>query len=828
MLWPTPADYVQAVGGYPDVCLLDPLLKGGKSKKNSTNQLLVYTGGFSTVFPIDIAHSKYALRCWNKDIGDSKNRYEKIDRYLKQVNLPYFVDFEYVQEGILINGKKWPITRMEWTDGDLLRAFVDQNLNDTGIFAIVADEFRKMFECLHVNQISHGDLQDGNILLTRNGKNITIKLIDYDSLFVPNLQGQKSPTPGLPEYQHPLRTDQCNEKMDYFSELVIYLSFLSLSERPELWDKFKDKTEKGLLFTKEDFKNPNQSEIFQELNKLSSEIRQLATTLKDYCGKTSIDQLHPLEDILPMPDVNSHTDSGFILLSNKQYTEALIEFQKAVSIDCNYKRAIYGFGLANLHTKRFTEAIVAFGYAISQDPDYKEAHYGLGLTHFKLGEINKANSAISDALRIDPHYQPAKQLLKTIKTSEVTSIHASTDANSTQEQDSTDQPTHTKPAHTLSSKPPFKIKEYSIGLLALVSVCCIIAFVFQMDKKNSALLEIDRLKLSQKNQSTEIQQLTASVETSKKNQRTLTNENNKLKSQLSEKNAEIKRLTSTFRSIRNSDNQSVLQDTRISSPRINNNLRMVLIPAGEFRMGSSATDQNAFRDERPEHSVYLDAFYIDIYEVTNSEYKKFIDSHQNWRKDLILRKYHDGKYLHHWNGNNYPIGKGNHPIVYVSWYAAMAYANWKGKRLPTEAEWEKAARGRMNNQSINLPQTSDVNYNFLVGSTTAVGKYASNPYGLYDLYGNVSEYCLDDYNGSFYTISPELNPISGGSINSIVKNYRNIVTGRVVRGGSWASSKNGIRVTFRIVTNSPDCTSPTIGFRCVKPVKHEPASNRLH
>ena len=106
MLWPTPADYVQAVSGYPDVCLLDPKLKGGKLKKNPMNQLLVYTGGFSTVFPIEVVHNKHALRCWNKDIGDSKNRYEKINDYLKQVNLPYFVDFEYVTDGILINGKK--------------------------------------------------------------------------------------------------------------------------------------------------------------------------------------------------------------------------------------------------------------------------------------------------------------------------------------------------------------------------------------------------------------------------------------------------------------------------------------------------------------------------------------------------------------------------------------------------------------------------------------------------------------------------------------------------------------------------------------------------
>ena len=137
MLWPTPADYAQAVGGYPDVCLLDPKLRGGKPKKTPTNQLLVYTGGFSTVFPIEISHNNHALRCWNKDIGDSKNRYEKIGDYLKQVRLPYFVDFKYVPEGILINGKKWPITRMEWADGESLRDFIEHNLHDPNIFTVL-------------------------------------------------------------------------------------------------------------------------------------------------------------------------------------------------------------------------------------------------------------------------------------------------------------------------------------------------------------------------------------------------------------------------------------------------------------------------------------------------------------------------------------------------------------------------------------------------------------------------------------------------------------------------------------------------------------------
>ncbi|MCG9132820.1 tetratricopeptide repeat protein [Candidatus Poribacteria bacterium] len=417
MLWPTPADYAQAVCGYPDVSLLYPKLRMGKPLRSSTNQLLVYSGGFSTVFPIKVATDTYALRCWTRDIGDAKNRYEKIDAYLKQVRLPYFVDFEYVSDGILINGKKYPITRMEWANGELLRDFIEQNLQNATVFETVADEFQKMVAALHTHRISHGDLQNGNILLKRKGADVEIKLIDYDSLFVPALRGQSSPTPGLPEYQHPARGTLANEKVDYFSELVIYLSFLSLSEKPNLWVQFGDanRVNDGLLFSKADFENPNQSAIFQEFEKLSPDIQHLAATLKYFCAKTSIDQLEPLEAVLPQPDANEYTSRGFSFLNNSQYDEALAEFDKAIALDPNYKNARYGIGLVYLHNQQYTDAIHKLEQLIRDEPNHKEAHHTLGLAYFKSGENNKATAAANAALRIDPYYQDARQLLDAIQ-----------------------------------------------------------------------------------------------------------------------------------------------------------------------------------------------------------------------------------------------------------------------------------------------------------------------------------------------------------------------------------------------------------------------------
>lgn len=245
---------------------------------------------------------------------------------------------------------------------------------------------------------------------------------------------------------------------------------------------------------------------------------------------------------------------------------------------------------------------------------------------------------------------------------------------------------------------------------------------------------------------------------------------------------------------------------------------MVLIPAGEFQMGSN--DKDAEDDEKPRHTVYLDAFHIDRYEVTNAQYKMFVDANPQWEKDRIPEKYHDGDYLKHWKGNNYPLGKDNHSVVYVSWYAAMAYAEWSGKRLPTEAEWEKAARGSLISKKYawgNLLDSGKASYGENIGNTTPVGTFPANGYGLYDMVGNVWEWCLDEYNADFYSVSPRHNPIAGGTVDAILSDWTNVRSVRVLRGGSWASNAKFVRVSDR-TGFTPRITNKARGFRCVKPV----------
>ena len=234
--------------------------------------------------------------------------------------------------------------------------------------------------------------------------------------------------------------------------------------------------------------------------------------------------------------------------------------------------------------------------------------------------------------------------------------------------------------------------------------------------------------------------------------------------------------------------------------------------------------EKGYDQEKPVHTVYVDAFYIDTYEVTNADYTAFLNAKgkhaesvdawldiEDWyvRIELVNGVYRA------------KAGYENHPVVNVSWYGAMAYAKWVRKRLPTEAEWEKAARGGL--VGLNYPWGNSIdfnraNYEEHIRDTTAVGKYPANGYGLYDMCGNVWEWCLDEYDADFYTRSPSQNPVSGAnSIDWIVDNYTGIKGSRVLRGGSWLSKAQDVRVTTR-GSLTPGSTGRGSGFRCAKSV----------
>ncbi|MCZ6679468.1 MAG: formylglycine-generating enzyme family protein [Candidatus Poribacteria bacterium] len=239
-----------------------------------------------------------------------------------------------------------------------------------------------------------------------------------------------------------------------------------------------------------------------------------------------------------------------------------------------------------------------------------------------------------------------------------------------------------------------------------------------------------------------------------------------------------------------------------SAPQID--AEMVLIPAGEFQMGSGA----GAPDEQPVHAVYLDVFYIDRHEVTVGQYRQFVNATEHPPPD--------------WGEVARYSETDQHPIVFVSWYDAMAYAKWAGKTLPTEAQWEYAARGGLTGQTYpwgdDPCDATKANYeDSELGKTMPVGSYPENGYGLQDMVGNVWEWCMDEYVPYFYATSPKDNPVSGGQIALLDDSFKNVETRRVVRGGGWDAVSRRLRVAHRD-GNGPRGKVDSLGFRCARRV----------
>jgi formylglycine-generating enzyme len=257
---------------------------------------------------------------------------------------------------------------------------------------------------------------------------------------------------------------------------------------------------------------------------------------------------------------------------------------------------------------------------------------------------------------------------------------------------------------------------------------------------------------------------------------------------------------------------------------------MALINGATFEMGTEASGiprlqqvfgikrADLFSAEVPRHAVTIDSFYLDRYEVTNGRFKKFLDRNPQWRRDRIPARYHNGNYLKHWDGDSYPKGKADHPVAEVSWYAAVAYCRWAGKRLPTEAEWEYAARGGLSGKAFPWGDepVDKTRANYVgsgIGGTTPVGSYPANGYGLFDMAGNVWEFMADEWGP--YTSSPQTNPVAGGNF-FLDDKYLTINTRRVIRGGSFGGAPVNLRVTYRD-SHPPDGARDFVGFRCAEP-----------
>lgn len=293
--YPSRTDIVTAMRN-PKVSFKANELIGGTTIQNGS-RVIQYSGGYTTVFPFNRSNAqKVAVRCWIADIGDAKKRSQKISAYISALNNPYFCEFKYLENALLINGHIYPIVLMDWVEGKTLKEFINDNISDQSAIAKIRENFKKMVTYFHQQSIAHGDLQHGNILVNSD---YSLTIIDYDSMYIKPLEGMPDTIKGLPGYQHPSRPKNkfINPKLDYFSELVIYLSLLVFENQPNLWQDYYETED--LLFSKDDFININQSVLINELlNSNNQTIVELTTKLKEQLAKEDIQQLEPLENLL--------------------------------------------------------------------------------------------------------------------------------------------------------------------------------------------------------------------------------------------------------------------------------------------------------------------------------------------------------------------------------------------------------------------------------------------------------------------------------------------------------------------------------------------------
>ena len=496
----------------------------------------------------------------------------------------------------------------------------------------------------------------------------------------------------------------------------------------------------------------------------------------------------------------TYVDKGSRALERLDLTEAEQYRNKALQIDEYYqpaqelfeniKKAYYKQAYDYLNDKQYDQAIFEFNKLINKDPNFIDAYCGLGRAHLKKGTLREANNYTKKALKLDENYELALQIRKGItqKYCELARDYFNQGALVAAE-NSTNEARKLYPNYPSALELLEDIRQayYNQGLNCIehgaytdavnflqkakefnlndkkVYTNLGLAYHWLNDHDNAAtcsrkVITIDPDdKYAYINLGNSYYQVGAYKKGINWLQKAKEIDPNYEKThyylarayfglgELEKARREVEQVSSNthVNKLLQTVEQAIYNQGR-------DNSEMVLIPAGESQI----------------------AFRMDKHPVTNAQYKKFLDENQQWCQDNIDREYYNGPYLKYWNGNTYPTGKDNYPVVYVSWYAAMAYAQWADKRLPTEAEWKKASRG---------------------------------PYDSLSMCNEIWEWCLNT--SDLRVINATTSPTS---------NFTNAGGNRVLRGDSDRRRRSGLSPDRRSI--SPKFTNGPIGFRCVRTV----------
>ena len=302
MSWPLSQDYNEAIQD-PRSGFADPELRDGQPTTNALGLPLPRSGNFADVYEFHCPRHKtrWAIKCFTRKVAGLRERYAEVSKFLQQARLPFTVAFQYLEEGIRVRGQFYPILKMRWVEGLLLNEFVRDNLGKPALLQSLGLIWQRMAKRLREVGIAHADLQHGNVLLVPgpNAQSLSVRLIDYDGMFVPSLAGRKSGEVGHPNYQHPQRLQEgtYSGEVDRVPLLVVATALRALSVgRRELWERYDNGD--NLLFKETDLRAPAESELFHELAAMPEPVGTLAERLAEACA-ARLEEAPLLEELLP-------------------------------------------------------------------------------------------------------------------------------------------------------------------------------------------------------------------------------------------------------------------------------------------------------------------------------------------------------------------------------------------------------------------------------------------------------------------------------------------------------------------------------------------------
>jgi serine/threonine protein kinase len=292
--------------------LTDQILKEGIVKTNSLGPQ-VFSGNFAYAYEVTSRYRiKYAVRCFRFFSKDREERYIAISKFLKQLRSYYFVDFEYQPEGIIIRGIKYPIVKMAWVDGDLLGQFIADNYSNRRRLKNLIASLIALARFIEQHNFAHGDIQPGNIIVNNDGKDL--KLIDYDGMYVKDINELGNCECGTPNFQHPQRGNAWNTKLDRFAFISLYVALNALVERYSLWEELSCDLE-SILFVSADYEDTKRSKAFAKLKSIEN-MKDDAQKFQRICD-ASFDKIPSLDDFIDGRNVpNYHHTSKLVYFAS--------------------------------------------------------------------------------------------------------------------------------------------------------------------------------------------------------------------------------------------------------------------------------------------------------------------------------------------------------------------------------------------------------------------------------------------------------------------------------------------------------------------------------